>query len=111
MTARNFECWPKPSRAMLSGVTPASWARCSNSASSRIIVASSEASLIVAGRMVSMGALDRQRAGEGDGRFARIGVADFADAVILFAAALEFGFDGAKIGGRNNQDHAHAEIE
>ena len=45
------------------------------------------------------------------GGFARIGVADFADAVELFAPALELGFDRAQIGGRNEQDHAHAEIE
>src|SRR5438105_3607817 len=56
MTARNLGCGPKPSRAMDSAVTAASLARCSYSASSRIMVARSEASLIVAGRMLSIGA-------------------------------------------------------
>src|SRR5438067_2108703 len=97
---------------MDSAVTPASCARRSYSASSRIMLASSDASLIVAGRIVSIRTrLNRQGAGENHRSFAGIGVADFANAVVLLAAALQFGFHGAQVGGGDDQDHANPEIE
>ena len=55
--------------------------------------------------------LNRQSSGEHDLRFARIAAANLPDAIVLFAAALQFGFYGAMIFERHDKDHAHAHVE
>src|SRR5580700_1209053 len=55
--------------------------------------------------------LERQVTAEHDLRLAWIAAANLPDAIILFAAAFQFGFDGAMILQRDDKDHAHAHVE
>src|SRR5665213_2499344 len=50
--------------------------------------------------------LQRQISGEGYLGFARVATANLADAIIFFAAALQFGFERAMMFEGHDQDHA-----